>query len=387
MKVSRIILFVIVCCVSFIALLGVYAFALFDIIMPKGETYNDPNNGLAIELPGGWVKYNTADDGTVVFSKGKHTLVFYEWGDYWQIIKPGGTRSSEESLDSYDRYINGLYTYSPTLKTIGGREYYTLRIDNGKGVLLLAFHYHDGIEFKFSMVPENSSDEYAFFRFLRSVRYPEGWSNHSLLGSFETAGSGSGSGDDFKDFLSQALKSRTLSESADKVTQNIALLNLLFVFIVFLIPLIACRLIFFKRLPGRKQASLTALAVAFITAAALAFSLYYTGVSLWFTFEAAALGLITYILIKPRERFQDIYETSSGGQAADETDETAQSPATPETKNDTTERDLPQGPGVVSREEPKERTETSASYCWHCGKALPRDARFCPICGTDLREP
>ena len=47
-------LFVLVCCIGFIALLCVYVLVLFDIVMPEGETYEDPNNGITVTLPSGW---------------------------------------------------------------------------------------------------------------------------------------------------------------------------------------------------------------------------------------------------------------------------------------------------------------------------------------------
>ncbi len=42
MKAHKPVLFTLICCTVFIALLALYALVLFDAMMPRGETYEDP---------------------------------------------------------------------------------------------------------------------------------------------------------------------------------------------------------------------------------------------------------------------------------------------------------------------------------------------------------
>lgn len=273
-------LFVFVCCIGFIALLSVYALGLFDIIMPKGETYVDPENGVTLSLPGTWYMYDSSGTGLPAmsassFHKGKDFYVSYSWEDFATEYNLDVPRSSIDN--SYISMLNLLDLPDSAGKyiTVNNTEYFLFEYPYDDDTVFSAYRIDKGILYEFSCIVQNIFEKREFHRLLSIIQYPETMSNNTS------------SANELLDYTG-AFKAAT------KVTNIVSWLNAGIILALFLLSLNICRSALLKYRLGKKNALFASLIITLFTAAAIAFAAYWCGFSLWLSLEAAALGFITY---------------------------------------------------------------------------------------------
>ena len=295
-------LFVLVCCIGFIALLSVYALALFDIVMPKSETYEDPNNGITVVLPGGWSFYDNRDSGITGirlsgFENWREFRVSYNWIDYWTEYEMDVPRSEVDN--SYLTQIDLLTMPNSTGQyiTVNGTEYYLVQYPFSDSSVIVAYHMYDGILCKFDSSTDNIIEEHEFFRFLKAVQFPKKWSNYTIPDSSETSSYPLLLGYEVLDSMKEYYYHAGVPEATTQAGNVINWVNAGIILVLFLIPLFISRSALLKYRLGKKSALLVSLIITLAAAAAIAFAAYWCGLSLWLTLEAIAVGFITYKMV------------------------------------------------------------------------------------------